>query len=122
MHNQKGFGLIEVMVAMAILGMGMMCAVQLHYSTARNNKKGNIITIVTMAAKENLEKLRAQNIDDLQVGTYDEIAGLMHIQTIITKTNNRFGRAVVLGYWGNKQLVRVETNLNNSWGKGSNIF
>jgi prepilin-type N-terminal cleavage/methylation domain-containing protein len=119
-QNQKGFGLIEVMIGMVILGMGMMAAVQLHYSTARNNRNGNVISIATMAATQTLESLRGQNIGDLVEGTFVEKVGLVDVSYVITKDpiNDRLGRAVVSATLRGK-TVRVETRLNNTWGKGS---
>ena len=60
--GQDGFTLIELMIAMAILGMGMVAAVSMHFGTARNNTNGNIITQANMLAKTQLETLKSQNI------------------------------------------------------------
>lgn len=119
-QNQKGFGLIEVMVGMVILGMGLMAATQLHYATSRNNRNGNIITIATMAATQTLESLRGQNIGDLTEGIYTEWVGPVALEYTITKDpiNDRLGRAVVRATLRGK-TVQVETRLNNTWGKGS---
>jgi prepilin-type N-terminal cleavage/methylation domain-containing protein len=118
--NKKGFGLIEVMIGMFILGMGLMCAVQLHYATSKNNRNGNVISIATMAAKERLENLRGQNVFDMTEGTYTEQVGLVALEYTITKdpANARLGRAVVRATLRGK-TVQVETRLNNTWGKGS---
>jgi prepilin-type N-terminal cleavage/methylation domain-containing protein len=66
--GQDGFTLIELVVAMAILGMGMMAAVSMHFGTARNNTNGNIITQANMLAKTQLETLKNQNITALGQG------------------------------------------------------
>jgi prepilin-type N-terminal cleavage/methylation domain-containing protein len=118
--GNKGFGLIEVMIGMFILGMGLMAATQLHYATSRNNRNGNVISIATMAATQTLESLRGQNIGDLVEGTFVEKVGLVDVSYVITKDpiNDRLGRAVVSATLRGK-TVRVETRLNNTWGKGS---
>jgi prepilin-type N-terminal cleavage/methylation domain-containing protein len=67
-YGQAGFTLIELVIAMAILGMGMMAAVSMHFGTARNNSNGNIITQATMLAKTQLETLKSLNIADLGAG------------------------------------------------------
>ena len=65
--GQDGFTIIELVVAMAILGMGMMAAVSMHFGTARNNTNGNIITQANMLAKTQLETLKSLNINDLDI-------------------------------------------------------
>jgi prepilin-type N-terminal cleavage/methylation domain-containing protein len=67
-NSQDGFTLIELMIAMAILGMGMMAAVSMHFGTARNNTNSDIITQATMLAKTQLETLKSLNITDLVSG------------------------------------------------------
>ena len=42
---------------MAILAMGMMAAVSMHFGSTRNNTKGNIYTQANMLAKAQLENL-----------------------------------------------------------------
>ena len=66
--SQIGFTLIELMIAMAILGMGMVAAVSMHFGTARNNTNGNIITQANMLAKTQLETLKSQNVGLLAAG------------------------------------------------------
>ena len=63
--GQDGFTLIELVIAMAILGMGMMAAVSMHFGTARNNTNSNIITQANMLAKTQLETLKSLNITAL---------------------------------------------------------
>jgi prepilin-type N-terminal cleavage/methylation domain-containing protein len=67
-YGQDGFTLIELMIAMAILGMGMVAAVSMHFGTARNNTNGNIITQANMLAKTQLETLKSLNIAGLVQG------------------------------------------------------
>ena len=66
--GQVGFTLIELMIAMAILGMGMVAAVSMHFGTARNNTNSNIITQANMLAKTQLETLKSLNITALGPG------------------------------------------------------
>jgi len=114
MKNNKGFTIIEVMIAVVILGMGMMAAVQLYVSCAKNNRNGNVLSIAMMAAKERMESLRGQNVEDLIEGTYSDQVGLTTVEyTIVKDPNNaRLGRAVVTASLRNKR-VRIETRLNN---------
>jgi prepilin-type N-terminal cleavage/methylation domain-containing protein len=66
--GQDGFTLIELMIAMAILGISMIAAVSMHFGTARNNTNGNIITQANMLAKTQLETLKNMNITALSQG------------------------------------------------------
>jgi prepilin-type N-terminal cleavage/methylation domain-containing protein len=115
MKNQKGFTIIETTMAMFIIGLALIAAVQLHFSTARNNRNGNVLSIAQMAVKERLEILRGQDIMDLVEGDFTEQVGQVVVSWTITKdpVNLRLGRAVVTGVIRNK-TVRVETLLNNS--------
>jgi prepilin-type N-terminal cleavage/methylation domain-containing protein len=65
--GQDGFTIIELVVAMAILAMGMMAAVSMHFGTTRNNTNGNITTQANMLAKTQLETLKSLNINDLDI-------------------------------------------------------
>jgi prepilin-type N-terminal cleavage/methylation domain-containing protein len=66
--GQNGFTLIELMIAMAILGISMMAAVSLHFYTAQNNSNSNIITQANMLAKTQLETLKNLDISALGQG------------------------------------------------------
>jgi prepilin-type N-terminal cleavage/methylation domain-containing protein len=66
-YGQDGFTIIELLIAMAILGMGMIAAVSMHFGTARNNTNGDITTQANMLAKTQLETLKSLNITDLEV-------------------------------------------------------
>ncbi len=66
--DTSGLTLIEVMIAMAILAMGMLATVSMHYGTARNNTSGNIYTQASMLAQAQLEILKNQDVDSLLAG------------------------------------------------------
>jgi len=68
LKNAKGFSFIELLIAMAILAMGMMAAVSMHFGSTRNNTKGNIYTQANMLAKAQLENLKNQDVDLLMAG------------------------------------------------------
>jgi prepilin-type N-terminal cleavage/methylation domain-containing protein len=68
LNNAKGFSFIELLIAMAILAMGMMAAVSMHFGSTRNNTKGNIYTQANMLAKAQLENLKNQDVDLLMAG------------------------------------------------------
>ena len=72
--NSKGFSLIELMIAMAILAFGMLAAASMQYSAISNNTKGNIYTQANMLAKIKLEYLKNLEIssDELLAGNYND--------------------------------------------------
>ena len=113
--NKKGFSLIELMFAITILAMGLMAAVSLHYSTARNNTNGNLLTMAHMAAKEELEGFRSKDIWNLSEGVFTKQVGVVALETTITKdpTNIRLGRVVVVAKVRSKS-IRYETRINNN--------
>jgi prepilin-type N-terminal cleavage/methylation domain-containing protein len=124
MKNQKGFTIIETMFAMSIFAMGLVAAVGLHYSTARNNRNANVLSIVMMAAKTQVEVLRNQNIGDLVEGTFTQPVDEKGVVVTYTITkdpiNIRIGTVVVSATLRNK-VVKIETKLNNYWGKNDGI-
>ena len=67
-QGAAGFSFIELMIAMAILAMGMLAAVSMHVGSTRNNTKGNIYTQANMLAKAQLETLKNQDVLNLAVG------------------------------------------------------
>jgi type IV pilus assembly protein PilV len=67
-HRSNGFSFIELMIAMAILSMGMLAALTMHLGSARNNTKGNIYTQANMLAKAQVETLKNQDVLTLAAG------------------------------------------------------
>lgn len=62
-RDSKGFSLIELLIALAVLAFGMLAAASMQYSAIRNNTKGNIYTQANMLAKTKLEYLKNLDID-----------------------------------------------------------
>jgi type IV pilus assembly protein PilV len=56
--NQKGFMLIESLIAIAIFSIGFLAVATLVLSAARNNTNGNILTQANMLARQSLEQLK----------------------------------------------------------------
>jgi prepilin-type N-terminal cleavage/methylation domain-containing protein len=70
--KEKGFSLIETLIAMSVLAFGMLAAASMQYSTVRNNTTGNTSTQANSLAKAQLEMLKNQDIAStaLAVGDY----------------------------------------------------
>ena len=61
--NQKGFSLVELLIAMAILALAMLAAASMQFGSIRNNASGNLVTVANMLAKSKMEELK--NTSDL---------------------------------------------------------
>ena len=62
-NKNKGFSLIELLIAMSVMALGMLAAASMQYSAVRNNTTGNTSTQATMLAKATMEMLKNQDID-----------------------------------------------------------
>lgn len=71
-RSQAGATLVELMIALAILTLGVLAAASVQMGTARNNSKGNIYTQAYMLAIEQLEILKNQDVSSLVPGTYSD--------------------------------------------------
>jgi type IV pilus assembly protein PilV len=70
-REQKGFSLIELLIAMSIMALGMLAAASMQYSAVRNNTNGNVSTQAAMLAKAQLEMLKNQDIDSAALAPGD---------------------------------------------------
>ena len=58
--NERGLSLIEILIAIAIFSIGILGVAQLQISNIRNNTSGNITTLATMLARQQMETLKAE--------------------------------------------------------------
>lgn len=74
LKDEKGFSLIELLIAMSVLAVGMLAAASMQYSAVRNNTQGNVSTQASMLAKSQLEMLKNQDIGSavLAAGDYSD--------------------------------------------------
>lgn len=71
-RSQAGLSMVELLIAMAILSLGLLAAASIQMGTARNNSKGNIYTQAYMLAIEQLEILKNQDVGFLVPGAYSD--------------------------------------------------
>ena len=68
-NRNRGFSLIEVMIAMAIFSIGILAVGSMQLSTSKSNETGNLTTEATMLARQKIEELKAvQNLDEIDSG------------------------------------------------------
>jgi prepilin-type N-terminal cleavage/methylation domain-containing protein len=72
LRSQGGLTMVELMIAMAILSIGLLAVMAMQLRTSHNNTGGNIDTQANMLAMSQLEILKNQNVGILQPGTYTE--------------------------------------------------
>jgi type IV pilus modification protein PilV len=69
-QNSRGFTLIEILIAIAIFSIGILAVAKMQLWNVQNTTTGNITTMATMLAREQIEVLKGKNISDadLNVG------------------------------------------------------
>jgi prepilin-type N-terminal cleavage/methylation domain-containing protein len=70
--NNKGFTLIETLIAMAIFSIGILAVGSMQIWSVRNTTTGNITTQATQLARAQMEELKSQNISTLTDGHYED--------------------------------------------------
>ena len=105
LKKNRGFTLIEVMIAMAIFSIGILAVGSMQLWNTKNNTTGNITTQATMLARQKLEELKtvpdvtalASNSDT--VGIYarkwdvtNPLGGSTSRQITVTVSWNRRGQ------------------------------
>lgn len=110
-NRNRGFSLIEVMIALAIFSIGILAVGSMQIWNTKNNTTGNVTTQATMLARQKIEELKAvQDVDDLDsedgntdtVGIYNRlwnVAGAgssRQITVTVTWTRGSQVRTIVL--------------------------
>ena len=74
LNNQRGYTIIEVLIAVAIFSIGILAIASLQLSTAGNVKSGNLVTQATMLARDKIEMLkRVADVTTLSNGSETDI-------------------------------------------------
>ena len=65
--NEKGFTLLEILIAITILSVGLLALAEMTVYVIRSNTIGNKITKATVLAEDKLEQLRNLGYSDTQL-------------------------------------------------------
>jgi len=103
MNNSDGFTLIEVMIALVVLGVGILAVVGLFISSIKGNDMGRKVTEVTSLGQSRLDELMtAVSYDNLPTEEGTETGmdasgnagGFYTMQTTLTNITSMSGAAV----------------------------
>ena len=70
--GDRGYLLLEILIAVAIFSIGFLAVGTMIVSTTRTNTTGNIVTQATLLAVETLESLKKGPVGDLVPETYSD--------------------------------------------------
>ena len=120
--RQSGFTMVELLIAMAILSIGMLAAVSMQFSTARNNTSGNVYSQANMLAMSQLEILKNFDVSQLIPGAYNDPSpidehglpgGIYSRSWTITDIGTGARALTVIVQWNRKgRTDRVEVSSN----------
>lgn len=85
LHNHKGFTLVEIMVAMAILTIALLSLASVTVMVIKGNSFSKTMTTATTLARDKLEQLKNTGYDSLAGGA--DTVGSIYTRTW-TVTNN----------------------------------
>jgi type IV pilus assembly protein PilV len=88
-RRSAGFSLIEVTIAMVILGIGLLSAAQMIPLAMAGVTQARVRTNAVQEAQQRLDDLMANDFDDaaLNAGTYTETVGNYNLTWTITDNN-----------------------------------
>jgi len=71
-NSSEGFTIIEVLIAMAILSVGLLAMGSLLISIMGYNKSADHVTVATMLAQDKIEELKNTSYDSISTTTTTE--------------------------------------------------
>jgi type IV pilus assembly protein PilV len=80
-RHREGFSLVEIMISMAILGIGLLAAAQVIPMTLMATNQARLRTGAVEAAQQQIDELRSLELDagSLTPGTYTASTGIYNL-------------------------------------------
>ena len=123
--NQKGFSLIELLIAMAILAMAMLAAASMQFNSIRNNTNGNIVTQANMLGKGKMEELKnTRDLTTISNGAENGInaggqpGGIYDLSWTVDNLGSSARRITVTVQWNRGSQTRRISISTNTRGNG----
>ena len=96
LSNEKGFTLLEILIAITILSVGLLALAEMTVYVIRSNAAGNKITRATVLAQDKLEYLRNLSytnaqLDDTDSNTADVSTDIHSNTTLFTSPDHSDG-------------------------------
>ena len=112
-NQNRGFSLIEVLIAVAIFSVGILAVGSMQLSSTKNNTTGNITTQATMLARQKIEELRVvQDLGDIVLPDNDEVGAYNRKWDSVDDCSDNFCQIWVevrSKRWPQDRNVRLET-------------
>lgn len=86
---QKGFSLVEVLVAILLLTVGLLALAKMQTQAVASNSFGNQLTQATFLAQDKLEELRLLNECFLEVSARPQISWTTEDQDVVDNYNSQ---------------------------------
>ncbi|MDY0189485.1 MAG: prepilin-type N-terminal cleavage/methylation domain-containing protein [Desulfuromonas sp.] len=121
-HNRRGFTLLEVMIALAVIGIALVTCLGLANSCVRSHAEIQRITTATMLAQNKMAELETaasnNNIDSIELtGTWDQPYSQYSWQVVFSDTPvtgvQQVNVAILWGEQKNNESVSIDSFLFN---------
>ena len=112
-HDQNGFTLIEVLIAMVILSAGLLGMASLTGSIILSNKLSNDLTAATTLGQDKMESIRSDGYEDVASETKaacsDSFSEFQREVTVVNDSPASGMKTVTVKvYWGPSDAHNVE--------------
>ncbi len=89
-RNDKGFTLLEILVALTLLTVGLLGVAGLTVGIMRGNRHSNVVTTATTLAQDRMEEIRKRGYigADSLAGTENSVTGFPFYKRVTVITNN----------------------------------
>ncbi|WOH39164.1 prepilin-type N-terminal cleavage/methylation domain-containing protein [Thalassotalea fonticola] len=116
--NLKGFGLIEVLVALAIMAVGLLAVASLQSSLVNDSNANKLKAEAMALAQERIEQLRNYTDDGLTESDFNTIfaVGTDKNATKIAGSNARFLRAETIAEIDDRKSITVNVSWTDAQG------